>query len=182
MLWLESTGRRGRGRNQIDSGDAGEVPFGVLRFVRVVVLFALGCDSLASPQDEPRQPPHGSPPTSEGEPTDGRAGGAGPAAPEVMLSLGGGFTDPPEPEPEPDLCVVAGENGAIFCEPGPASLEYCVEAPPDDAPCAAYDRPPEWLRDLLIQCTAHCGVGIATSDRELEGACCYFGKSEYYGR
>lgn len=77
---------------------------------------------------------------------------------------------------------MAAENGVIFCEPGPRSLQYCVEAPQDGAPCLAYDRPPIWLHDLLIQCIAHCGVGIATSERELDGACCYLGGSEYYGR
>jgi hypothetical protein len=101
-------------------------------------------------------------------------------APDLTLSLGGAFVEAPEPKPDP--CVVAAQNGAIFCELGRASLEYCVEAPQDGAPCVAYDRPPSWLHDLLIQCIAHCGVGIATSERELDGACCYVGHSQYYGR
>ena len=48
--------------------------------------------------------------------------------------------------------------------------------------CVAYDRPPEWVYDLLIQCVAHCGVGIRNSERQLEGSCCYLAWSEYYGR
>lgn len=124
----------------------------------------------------------GSSPPTDIEPTETQVGGASQIAPDLTLGLGGDPTGGFEPEPEEDLCVVAAKNGAIFCEPGMASLEYCVEAPPDGAPCAACERPPSWLYDLLIQCVAHCGVGIATSQRELDGACCYVGQSEYYGR
>jgi len=155
-------------------------PASVLRFVGVVLLLGLGCDSFDAPSDEPRRAPHGPPPTSETGPTDSLPGGASQVAPDLTLSLAGTFTDAPEPEQDP--CVVAAQNGAIFCEPGRASLEYCLEAPQDGAPCVTYDRPPSWLHDLLIQCLAHCGVGIAASERELAGACCYVGHSEYYGR
>jgi hypothetical protein len=50
------------------------------------------------------------------------------------------------------------------------------------AECVQYDRPPGWVYDLLIQCYAHCGVGIRMSQRRLEGSCCYLAQSEYYGR
>jgi hypothetical protein len=59
---------------------------------------------------------------------------------------------------------------------GPVS----VPGRPDE--CVQYDRPPEWVHDLLIQCYAHCGVGIRKSPRQLEGSCCYLAQSEYYGR
>jgi hypothetical protein len=144
------------------------------------MVLGLGCNSLDPSSDETRQARRGVPPVMEAEPTDGRGGGAGPLAPDVTLSLGGAVTV--TVPPEPDLCAVAAQNGAIFCEPGEATLEYCIEAPQDGAPCPGYDRPPVWLYDLLIQCVAHCGVGIATSERELDGACCYFGESEHYGR
>lgn len=146
------------------------------------MFLGLACDSLAAPPEETREPiPDTSPPT-EVEPTDSLLGGAGQTAPDLTLGLGGALTSALEPEPQEDPCVVAAQNGAIFCEPGMASLEYCVEAPRDGAPCAAYERPPSWLYDLLIQCVAHCGVGIATSQRELDRACCYVGVREYYGR
>jgi hypothetical protein len=64
--------------------------------------------------------------------------------------------------------TVSGAAGA----PGSGQSEQCV----------SYDRPPQWVYDLLIQCYAHCGVGIRLSQRKLEGSCCYLAQSEYYGR
>lgn len=140
-------------------------------------MLAVGCDSFAEPTDQKR-PPTQERPVESAPPTSG-----GSTAPAPVLSLGGAPAF--ELEPEPDPCAVAAENGAIFCEPGETSgagLEYCVEAPPDGEPCAILERPPEWAYELLLQCIAHCGVGIASSSRELDGACCYLATSEYYGR
>lgn len=140
------------------------------------MVLAVGCDSFAEPADE-EPPPTQERPVESAPP----ASGGGSAAPIPTLSLGGA----PAFEPKPDPCAVAAKNGAIFCQPGEtilSSLEYCVEAPPDDQACAILERPPEWAYELLLQCIAHCGVGIAPSSRELEGACCYLARSEYYGR
>ena len=48
--------------------------------------------------------------------------------------------------------------------------------------CIVYERPPEWVYDLVLQCIAHCGVGITASERVVEGSCCYTATSQYYGR
>lgn len=142
-------------------------------------LLAFGCESFALPGDrerdrEQRQP---QPRPIESAPASASAAGA-PSVIVPVLSLGGA----PAYEPEPEPCAVAAENGAIFCEPGAAKLEYCVEAPLEGEPCPTLEHPPEWAYELLLQCIAHCGVGIISSSRELEGACCYIAASEYYGR
>lgn len=141
----------------------------------------LGCDALAtspSVQDEPT-------PDQQITGSAGQGGSSGSAGSvsliDVMpvLTLGGA----PPVEPEPEWCETAERNGATFCESAMTrTLEYCEPAPADAEGCIAYDRPPAWVYDLLLQCIAHCGVGIAPSERALEGSCCYFASSEYYGR
>ena len=71
------------------------------------------------------------------------------------------------------------DAGAAGVDAGAAGAQ-AVPAQPTQ--CVPYDRPPEWVYDLLIQCIAHCGVGIRSSERQLEGSCCYVAESEYYGR
>ena len=78
-------------------------------------------------------------------------------------------------------------GGAAGTSAGPPGMDggaagADVGGPAQPAECVQYDRPPEWVYDLLIQCYAHCGVGIRSSQRRLEGSCCYLAKSEYYGR
>jgi hypothetical protein len=208
------------------------------------VLVALGCDSLADAPHDMRSPQPSVGGTQQG--TTNGAGGTTSFAPPVLI------VDVPvvEPEPNPDWCTVANQEGATFCEertePSGRVLEYCEPAPGappieggaagmagadagaagadagasaagaagadagtagasaagaagadagtagasaaggpgtgQPAECVNYDRPPEWVYDLLIQCYAHCGVGIRMSQRKLEGSCCYLAQSEYYGR
>ena len=144
------------------------------------MVLAVGCDSFASPGDRERDHEQRQPQPRPVESALPSASAAG--APSVIvpvLSLGGAPAY--EPEPKPDPCAVAAKNGAIFCEAATETLEYCVEAPAE-GDCPTLEYPPEWAHDLLLKCAAHCGVGIASSTRELEGACCYIATSQIYGR
>lgn len=184
------------------------------------MLVAVGCDSFADAPHDMRSTRPSVGGTQQG-PTNG-AGGTISFPPPVLI------VDVPvvEPEPNPDWCTVADQEGATFCEERTETsgrvLEYCEPAPAappteggaagmagadagtagadtstagvasggaaggpgtgQPAECVEYDRPPEWVYDLLIQCYAHCGVGIRMSQRKLEGSCCYLAQSEYYGR
>jgi hypothetical protein len=73
----------------------------------------------------------------------------------------------------------AGVAGMVGGGAGAGGAPGVAEQP---AECVRYDRPPVWVYDLLIQCVAHCGVGIRNSQRQLEGSCCYLAWSEHYGR
>ncbi|RYZ07342.1 MAG: hypothetical protein EOO73_11830 [Myxococcales bacterium] len=48
--------------------------------------------------------------------------------------------------------------------------------------CPQYEHPPFWVYDLVVQCAAHCGVAIRSSERRLGGTCCYTAYSVYGGR
>jgi hypothetical protein len=48
--------------------------------------------------------------------------------------------------------------------------------------CPVYEGPPGWVRDMLLECYAHCGVNIVPSSRVMPGACCYRAYSVYAGR
>lgn len=78
------------------------------------------------------------------------------------------------------------DAGGAGADAGAASTDAGAAGGPaipgQPAECIQYDLPPEWVHDLLIQCYAHCGVGIRLSQRQLEGSCCYRAQSEYYGR
>jgi hypothetical protein len=171
------------------------------------VLVAFGCDSFAgaAPHDVRSTPP-GVGGTKQG-PTHGAAGMTFGSPPDLIIDV-----PVVEPELDPDWCTVAKQQGATFCEAREDTVEHVLEycepaaaAPPSEggeagtartagmaggapgvaeqsAECVQYDRPPEWVYDLLIQCIAHCGVGIRNSQRQLEGSCCYLAWSEYYGR
>ena len=165
------------------------------------------CDALAE-----RIPSGGDVPPDRRTPISAGNGGSASAAGRAgiggsfqvpVLTIGGA----PVVEPEPDWCETAEQYGATFCSADkPNTLEYCVPAPvdlggtagagetagaggegdggnsPDEPACVVYDWPPEWVRDLVLQCYAHCGVGFRLSERKLEGSCCYLAASEYYGR
>jgi hypothetical protein len=203
-----------------------------VRWAFGLLLVALGCDSFAG--RAPALHDVRTTPSGAGGSEQGPTNGVG----DLHLGSVPGLTiDTPvvEPEPEPDWCTVARQQGATFCESGenrvPHVLEFCEPAPAaprseggaagmtradvgaagmtgadagaagtagadagaagtagaagvpaQPAECVQYDRPPEWVHDLLIQCYAHCGVGIRSSERRLEGSCCYLAQSEYYGR
>ena len=182
-----------------------------MRLVALVFLGLTCCDALAEriPSGDDVPPDHRTPisaGSSGSASTAGRAGIGG-SFQVPVLTIGGA----PVVEPEPDWCETAERNGATFCSADkPNTLEYCEPvtlihsgdgaggdgaggAAGDTAggnvgsslggqTCIGYDRPPEWAYDLVIQCYAHCGVGIAMSQRVLEGSCCYKVTSEYYGR
>jgi hypothetical protein len=71
------------------------------------------------------------------------------------------------------------DAGAAGADAGAAGARGVA---PQPTQCVQYDEPPEWVYDLLLKCIAHCGVGIRSSERQLEGSCCYIAESEYYGR
>ena len=193
-----------------------------MRWAFGFVLVALGCDSFAGPAPPLRDAPSTQP--GVGGPKQGPTRGGGGttfSSPPVLI-----VDDPvAEPEPDPDWCTVAKQQGATFCEANNNTvphLEFCEPAPAaprseggaagmagadggaagadagaggvdagaagaqgvpaQPTQCVPYDGPPEWVYDLLIQCIAHCGVGIRSSERKLEGSCCYVAESEYYGR
>jgi hypothetical protein len=145
---------------------------------------ALACDSLSQ---EPKQQPMQ---RSMQEPAPESAGGEASQPPSLdlgPLTLAGAPPVEPveDPTQQPDWCETAALNGAVFCEADATTLDYCVPAPPDGETCPVLQpdqRPPDWVWDLMLQCFAHCGVGIATSERMLDDACCYVASTEYYGR
>jgi hypothetical protein len=82
----------------------------------------------------------------------------------------------------PSAGGAGGTGGNAGADEGGAGAGGAPGAAGQPAECRDYDRPPDWVYDLLIQCAAHCGVGIRKSERQLEGSCCYLAWSEYYGR
>jgi hypothetical protein len=140
------------------------------------------CHSLAGCGDGEDESPRGVETAGSGG-TAGSVSGAGEAGTWAfeppVLTFGGA----PPVEPEEEWCEVAERYGATFCESGkPSTLEYCEPAPEGRQGCIEYERPPEWVYELVVQCYAHCGVGIRASERVLQGSCCYTASSEYYGR
>lgn len=148
----------------------------------------MGCDALAERSDPDHEPPpdlatSGSAAIGGSPGHGGTAGAAGTLAIEVpRLDIGGSATL--EPEPEPDWCEIAAQNGATFCEARRQALEYCEPAPEGGQGCIDYgdDDVPGWAYVLVLECSAHCGVGMRASERVLEGSCCYTVVSEIYGR
>jgi hypothetical protein len=81
-----------------------------------------------------------------------------------------------------DAGAAGADAGAAGADAGAAGADAGAAGTGQPTECVQYDRPPEWVYELLIQCYAHCGVGIRMSQRRLEGSCCYVAESEYYGR
>ena len=84
-----------------------------------------------------------------------------------------------------DTGAAGADTGAAGADTGAAGADTGAAGGPgtgQPSECVQYDRPPGWVYDLLIQCYAHCGVGIRMSQRRVEGSCCYLAQTEYYGR
>ena len=90
---------------------------------------------------------------------------------------------PPSEGGAAGMAGTAGMNAGAGADTGAAGAAGAAGAGTGQpAQCVQYDRPPGWVYDLLIQCYAHCGVGIRMSQRRVEGSCCYLAQTEYYGR
>jgi hypothetical protein len=77
--------------------------------------------------------------------------------------------------------VSGAEGGVSGAEGGVSGAEGGAVAEPNSG-CPVPDYPPEWVRELVIQCYAHCAVRMVRSSRRVDGACCYRAYNVYAGR
>ena len=154
-----------------------------MRLAALLCLALMGCNALAErgPNDHEQTPADAGGAGSASGSAGSGGGSAGTLAIDAPTWEVGGAV---AVEPEPAWSDTAAQNGATFCEAQRQSLEYCEPAPEDGQGCIAYgdDDVPGWAYWLVLECSAHCGVGMSASERVLEGSCCYTVVSEIYGR